>query len=242
MATTAGAGHGPTLWISTTAVPDVGQLVGRLIAVFPRSGLWPVVIDTTESGLANDFDPNHAGTLEADPGAAFQRWWEANMGTGSNVDTFAATAFGTEFPGLQIPSGGLDTTALDGVLSTLKGKLGLVSLTRPADLAAVTGWEGAVNYLEPDEVTVALRSWEDRYAIEPVELGFDFLVMGMGNSPEGSIASLNLAAEQFAVCPDELEQGAVRHHRGVREHARLQSPSRLLVGLSCRSDRPTRGA
>ncbi len=207
-AAVASTGASPTLWISTAEVPEVGQLVLKLIGVYSRTGLWPVVIDTTEPGLDHDFDPSQASSADVDPKVAFGQWWQENMGTGpgGDLDTFASADLGTTFPGLQNPPD-KPIDALDGELVKLRGKLGLVSVTRPADIALATGWLGPTNYLDPGQVTVALRSWEDRYAVEPIELGFDFLVMAMANPPMNAISVLDLTAEQMAVCPDQIEQG-----------------------------------
>jgi Domain of unknown function (DUF4253) len=79
-------------------------------------------------------------------------------------------------------------------------------VTRPADAAATIGWLGATNYLDGGAVTVALRSWDDRYGAEPVRLGQDYVELAVRNPPRTYQEALDAAAEQFAVCPDVISQ------------------------------------
>jgi Domain of unknown function (DUF4253) len=53
-------------------------------------------------------------------------------------------------------------------------RLGLVAARRPADVLAVVGWTGAMNYHATSApLACVLRSWEDRFGARLVRLGFD---------------------------------------------------------------------
>lgn len=52
-----------------------------------------------------------------------------------------------------------------------------------------------------------LRSWEDRYGAVVVGLGFDSLSMVARRPPQSAAEAAALAAEHFAVCPDQVWQG-----------------------------------
>ncbi|MFB8030588.1 MULTISPECIES: DUF4253 domain-containing protein [unclassified Streptomyces] len=50
-----------------------------------------------------------------------------------------------------------------------------------------------------------LRSWEDRFDIRVVALGFDTLTVYVGRPPTTAAEARPLAAEHFAFCPDTIE-------------------------------------
>jgi len=117
--------------------------------------------------------------------------------------------FDRDFPGLApIPQGSADEDALDRVAAGMQGRLGLVPVTRPADVLAVLGWQGPANYFsDVGPLSAVLRSWEDRYGAEPIAVGFDTLTVGVRRAPATQNESLRAAAEHFAVCPDNILQG-----------------------------------
>ena len=52
-----------------------------------------------------------------------------------------------------------------------------------------------------------LRSWEDRFGIRVVALGFDQLLVSVATPPTTLAEARALAAEHFAFCPDNIRQG-----------------------------------
>ncbi|MFF4748272.1 DUF4253 domain-containing protein [Streptomyces sp. NPDC002514] len=85
--------------------------------------------------------------------------------------------------------------------------LALVPARRSADIPAAIGWSGPVNH-EDDvaRLCAVLRSWEDRFGIRVVALGFDSLVVSVAAPPADRTDAEALAAEHFAFCPDTITQ------------------------------------
>ncbi|MFJ1831735.1 DUF4253 domain-containing protein [Streptomyces sp. NPDC087532] len=83
----------------------------------------------------------------------------------------------------------------------------LVPARRSADIPAAIGWSGPVNY-EDDvaRLCAVLRSWEDRFGIRIVVIGFDTLTVSVGRPPTTPAEARALAAEHFAFCPDNINQ------------------------------------
>ncbi|WP_327177242.1 DUF4253 domain-containing protein [Streptomyces sp. NBC_01335] len=83
----------------------------------------------------------------------------------------------------------------------------LVPARRSADIPAALGWTGPVNH-ESDvaRLCAVLRSWEDRFDIRVVVLGFDTLTVSVGRPPTTLAEANALAAEHFAFCPDTIDQ------------------------------------
>ncbi|MFB6941637.1 DUF4253 domain-containing protein [Streptomyces sp. NPDC060286] len=83
----------------------------------------------------------------------------------------------------------------------------LVPARRSADIPAAIGWSGPVNY-EDDvaRLCAVLRSWEDRFGIRIVVIGFDTLTVSVGRPPTTLAEARALAAEHFAFCPDNINQ------------------------------------
>lgn len=77
-----------------------------------------------------------------------------------------------------------------------------------ADVIAVIGWYGAVN-------------WEERFGARVVGLGFDTMMLSVAAPPQSHEDALRVAAEHLAFCPDTIEQGVgsvdayAREIRGV---------------------------
>lgn len=87
-------------------------------------------------------------------------------------------------------------------------RIALVPARRSADIPASIGWTGPMNH-ENDvaRLCAVLRSWEDRFDIRVVELGFDTLVVSVGRPPTTPAEARALAEEHYAFCPDNIDQG-----------------------------------
>ncbi|MFI6083344.1 DUF4253 domain-containing protein [Streptomyces sp. NPDC051217] len=87
-------------------------------------------------------------------------------------------------------------------------RVALVPARRSADIPAAIGWTGPVNH-EDDvaRLCAVLRSWEDRFGIRVVALTFDQLVVSVAAPPTTQAEAEAVAAEHFAFCPDNLQQG-----------------------------------
>ncbi len=119
--------------------------------------------------------------------------------------------FGKKFPGLAVqpPERRLVSDDLDVLERIQDRRIGLVAAERPADVIAALGWVGAVNiHDDPALLSAVLRSWEVRWNARLVEIGFDTLMLTVGNPPRDDKTALALAAEHFAFCPDNITQGS----------------------------------
>ena len=196
----------PTLWLTDTATPKVGELWVRLAAEFPATGLWPLVIDNPEledvlSDWALPSDRPIAEILEAA--------WDTNF-EDADEGNDELSPFTRGFPRVAAPTtGALDPTAYATVVRELEGHLGLVPVRRPADAVAAIGWQGWANYdSDPSEMATVFRSWEERFGAILVGLSFDVLTFAVARPARNLAEAIAIAAEHTAICPDNVWQGA----------------------------------
>jgi hypothetical protein len=85
-----------------------------------------------------------------------------------------------------------------------------VPARRSADIPAAIGWSGPLNH-ENDvaRLCAVLRSWEDRFGIRVVALGFDTLAVSVAAPPVDLADAEALAAEHFAFCPDNVTRSSL---------------------------------
>ncbi|MFJ8198073.1 DUF4253 domain-containing protein [Streptomyces sp. NPDC096152] len=137
--------------------------------------------------------------------------------------------FGPDWPGLapagvlaadpDVRAAGVADALSDGRGDWFKQpRLALVPARRSADIPAAIGWSGPVNY-ESDvaRLCAVLRSWEDRFGIRVVALGFDILVVSVAAPPTTLAEAEAVAAEHFAFCPDNVVQGEAETLRAYAE-------------------------
>lgn len=201
-----------------------------------RAGLLPVLLDVggtrggPEDWQLQPADTSYPGDHDAE-GVLAEYWTdeaaaedgeEEGDGEANGLDGELArllAPFGAEWPGLA-PAGSLvvdpDTCAArladslaDGSPAWSAGgpRLALVPARRSADIPAALGWSGPLNH-ENDvaRLCAVLRSWEDRFGIRVVALGFDTLVVSVAAPPTDLADAEALAAEHFAFCPDNLSE------------------------------------
>jgi hypothetical protein len=126
--------------------------------------------------------------------------------------------FGTRFPGLAPAiEEELDPELMRRAVMqyTRPARMGLVPAARPADILPRLGWAGACNHRTASELTVVLRSWEDRFGARLLEVGFDDIRLLVSRPPQTLAAAQPIAAEHFAFS-DEAHKGL----RGVGAIAR----------------------
>ncbi|MFD9079292.1 DUF4253 domain-containing protein [Streptomyces erythrochromogenes] len=130
--------------------------------------------------------------------------------------------FGRHWPGLAVagPADGPDAPDPEAAACELADeliecgwlpapRLALVPSRRGADVPTALGWCGPTNY-ENDTalISTVLRSWEDRFGARLVALGFDELHLSVAAPPPTTARALPVAAEHFAVSPDNIWQGS----------------------------------
>src|SRR5512139_536924 len=172
----------PAFWLSDE--PATGELWARLRAEHDRSGLWPVLLDdSTQPWSAGQIAPEPVADIgNYDPAAFMAEVWADFLAPLPEWDQAEELApFGRSCPGLA-PSGDLtdDPDLLaDRYALALTGRgmpLGLAAVPRSADTVAAVGWQGALNH-NPWTAPLAavLRSWEDRFGVRVVGMGFNTL-------------------------------------------------------------------
>ncbi|MEZ6038119.1 MAG: DUF4253 domain-containing protein [Planctomycetota bacterium] len=201
-------------WVSTAPLQDLPRTWRAFAAAFGETGLWPIVCDSLKDEgrpwTSGEFDgPRPVATTP--PAQLLARLWESAVPVAEETELDAIEPFDRSFPGLApatSPDGDVETDAPTAVVARLEGRLGLVAVTRPADVLAALGWSGACNHHDdPGELSAVLRSWEDRFGAVLVGVGFDTVTLAVSRPPRTVEQALPIAAELFAICSDIVYQG-----------------------------------
>jgi hypothetical protein len=210
----------PAFWLSDGPAPQ--GLWPRLRAQHARSGLWPVLLDDSmQSWSLGQIAPEPPGQIDGYNVAAFMAevWTDmvesrTGRGAGGADDLADLMPFGRRCPGPAPPGDPLDApdTAADrcaGELADGSTRLALAAAARGADVLAVMGWQGAVNHNEwVAPLAAVVRSWEDRFGVRLVRMGFNTLDMSVAAPPVTVDQALHVAAEHWTFCPDITYQSS----------------------------------
>src|SRR5690349_651795 len=99
----------PCLWISEIKIHPPGEVFGNLVDAFPRTGLWPVILDSLHKQddrpwIAGELDPGSSSDPSGhDVEKTLQGWWKSHTGTDdfeSDDELDFLAPFGREFPRL----------------------------------------------------------------------------------------------------------------------------------------------
>ncbi|WP_308170002.1 DUF4253 domain-containing protein [Acrocarpospora catenulata] len=210
----------PALWMSRR--PIEGEVWAAFRAEQPRSGLWPLILLQDEDGRpwedgelvpvpVTEIDKYDASAFMAQ---AWAYWAEDGDGDGDleGLRLEDLEPFRGDCPGLA-PFGESGADPDDSADRCAKlfdehhGHLGLVAADRGADALAVMGWTGPINHGETPPLSAMLRSWETRFGARVVAVGFDTLHVSVAAPPTTLDHALQVAAEHFAFCPDNILQG-----------------------------------
>lgn len=208
-------GAAPVLWVAEKPSKDLAPDLAALVAAFPETGLWPLALDGLDGQadrpwLVGELDPSMASSPEGhDAGVVLKGWWAAGFPMEDEEGEEAYSPFGAAFPGLALGAAGADESEVDFADVEIDGRLGLVSVTRPADVPAALGWLGPINAFDDmGPLSAVLRSWEDRFGAFVIGMGFDTLMLYVAHPPKTAREALAIAAEHAAVCSDNIQQGA----------------------------------
>ncbi|MFF0288549.1 DUF4253 domain-containing protein [Streptomyces sp. NPDC005262] len=212
-----GPWHEPLLWYADgPATPDTWP---RLLTEGRTVGLLPVLLDGGPRGEWPEkweLSPgitSYPGDHHADD--VLGEFWEEYAE--DELEGAAIEPFGPEWPGLApTPSanGPVDAeeraAGIAALLTDADGRMpgaraALVPARRSADIPAAIGWAGPLNH-ENDvaRLCAVLRSWEDRFGIRVVALGFDHLIVSVATPAATADEAVAVAAEHFAFCPDNI--------------------------------------
>ncbi len=203
----------PAFWLSDA--PVSAELWARLRAEHPRSGLWPVLLeDSVQPWSAGQIAPDAASEIDYYTADAFMaEVWSDWVAQAHPEQVEDLAPFGVECPGLAEPGvlmaePGAVADWYAGVLAERGTPLGLVAADRGADAMAVMGWQGALHHNEwTVPLSAVVRSWEDRFGVRVVGLGFNTLDLSVAAPPMTVDHALYVAAEHWAFCPDSIIQG-----------------------------------
>ncbi|GGO80349.1 DUF4253 domain-containing protein [Nonomuraea cavernae] len=211
--TSQGEASRPAFWMSDE--PATGAEWARFRAEHPRSGLWPVLLDeSAQPWSVGQVVPDDAALIGHFTAEGFMAevWqeWVAQMPPDAldELDPFGAICPGLAPPGVPAADPG---AVADWHAEQLAGRglpLGLVAAHRGADALAVMGWQGALHHNEwMVPLAAVVRSWEDRFGVRVVCVGFNTLELSVAAPPVEPEHALHVAAEHWAFCPDNVVQG-----------------------------------
>jgi hypothetical protein len=208
-------------WSTDAGVADAFGLARRLASVFSSTGLWPVIWawpqeepDAYVMGTAN---LAHADSLKA--ARVLRRSWRT-IGL-ARTGPFPGIAAGADDARLAVQAFG-DLVEESVVESAPPGGwiVMLVPVNRPADVYSVLGPETTM-YHSDDELTVILRSWEERFGAAVSVLTPSTLDLAVGAPPRNDDDARRLAAEHAAFAPPEEWEGLDAVARQLRSTRRV---------------------
>ncbi|MGN6240455.1 MAG: DUF4253 domain-containing protein [Cellulosimicrobium cellulans] len=222
--------HGTALlWVSDAPAQDAGEVWARLRGAHAQTGLVPLLLehddDHPDAWVGRWSFPEPAEVLDAvDPETALRSLWDdLQDDAGSDADEVPGAGEPSgPWPGLARPGqAGEDPEALaDAFARHLQDdvdpygrprpwRLGLVPARDGAGALTLAGWDGPCNHTNDTElVSAVLRSWADRFGARVVGVGTDTLLVSVARPPQDLEHARALAIEHFAVCPDNVWQGA----------------------------------
>ncbi|MBX6767230.1 MAG: DUF4253 domain-containing protein [Actinomadura rubrobrunea] len=198
---------GPALWVSDEQLSDADMHWARLYDIRRETGLYPLLLDGLSSEPTRPWHdaelwPKATADIDAvDATDVLAKRWRELMDNDEEVLSLA-------------PAGTTDADAdavarhmAEGLGEVNSWFLGLVPADRGADALTVAGWNGPCNYINTEEVSAVVRSWENRFGARVVAVGFDVLHLSVATPPTTIEHAGQVAAEHFAFCPDNIWQG-----------------------------------
>ncbi|MEU3405394.1 DUF4253 domain-containing protein [Streptomyces sp. NPDC006670] len=227
---TSDEGHGDVqpLWCSDR--PATAGLWAQVYAEHSRSGLWPLLLDALDPE-DDEFRPWGSGELMPEemsspashsPAGLLEQWWTTYTAVDGDDDMLSAkrrqavtAPFGRHWPGTApARSATTDPDELAAeyaqvfLASRPWSRLGLVAAASGAEALAVAGWCGPHNYdNDTAKFSAVIRDWEHRFGARVVAAGFSTVHLSVAAPPMNEEDALLVAAEHFAVCPDNVWQG-----------------------------------
>ncbi|MGW0808041.1 DUF4253 domain-containing protein [Nonomuraea sp. NPDC002799] len=203
----------PAFWMSDEPVSGADWAVLR--ACHPRSGLWPVLLDESAQPWAiGQVIPDEPRQIDHFSAEGFMtEVWQEWVGQMPQEALDELEPYGAICPGPAAPGAlkAAPEAVADWLAGELAGKgmpLGLVAAARGADALAVMGWQGALHHNDwMVPMAAVVRSWEDRFGVRVVSVGFNTLDLSVAAPPVDPEHALHVAAEHWAFCPDNVVQG-----------------------------------
>lgn len=188
-------------WLTYQFVEDADSLVAELRSVYPRTGLWPLLADTspgdaTRPWASSDYEFNPPSVEEVDnvnPDEVFGRLWTAlRISAGQRKPVGAVLG---EITDLSAPGEQRRPTGPYQIM--------LVEVARPADVPAYLGWSPS-DQMSPVELSSLLRFWEDVLGWRLAGVGLTALELeGRFPTEAAETDRYNIAARVMAFCPPQ---------------------------------------
>jgi hypothetical protein len=201
-----------SLQVSRAPLDDV-DLYRRLLLDAPTTGRCPVLLaGHALASFQENWDPGPALAELEQRDAATVLTGRYPGGCLYHPDCMAP--FGKDFPGYAAPTATRALLTRDEVVDAaveeaagpFSSLLGLVPVSRPADVPAATGWIGMWNsWDDPVAVSAVLRSWEDRFGAVLVRMNSATLELAVAAPPWERSECLAVAAEHYAFCDDTYQ-------------------------------------
>ncbi|WP_306368205.1 DUF4253 domain-containing protein [Nocardiopsis sp. CC223A] len=219
-------GGEPVMWISDGTAP--AGLWQELRAAHAESGWWPLLLtsmadnDGDRPWESGELRPSADGAVsDHDVEAVLAGAWNGSTQVDEEYDHLVpeqrlavTTPHGVAWPGLapEVPLTADPGESADRSAAWLvqrpDPRLGLVRAASGAEALSVIGWQGAVNHgLDVTAISAVLADWERRFGTRLVMAGFDTLVLSTAAVVAGREQAMRVAAEHFALCPDNVWQG-----------------------------------
>ncbi|MFF7198865.1 DUF4253 domain-containing protein [Streptomyces sp. NPDC008079] len=230
-----GRWHEPLLWMADGPAAD-----DAWASLLPAraAGLQPLLIEASAPYSKGPVDwqlmPDHASYAgDHDAEEVLAEFWagliEEDAEDVEEDDVLAP--YGAAWPGLAPAAKAVDdpddlaaevTADMVGSGWLENPRAALVHARRSADIPAAIGWSGPLNYeSDPARLCAVLRSWEDRFGIRVIALAFDRLTVSVAAPPSTQEEAEAVAAEHYAFCPDNIDQGTYETLREYAEKAVL---------------------
>jgi hypothetical protein len=217
----------PIAWVTIKPVPDPGAVWVTLSQAQPHTGLVPflarhMLSDKTRPWYDGTRRPRDffqyptdlTGLDQIDLAAFLRAGWhgrelspEEELEPGWREWAEARIApFSREFPGLAPACDQpLDQAEMRGAIGCLPpARIGLAIADRPTDALAAMGWMPGNWFDGVPRLTAVLRSWEDRFGARLLAVGESEFKLLAERPPRGMHAAQHVAAEVFALGPDEF--------------------------------------
>lgn len=174
-----------------------------------RSPVWLLGSGDNRLGLAPIPD-DPTGAIDAlDPQSVLAGWWPGPCPDGCAC----LEPFTGQLPELA-RSASEDRSRLTSTIGEAEAfahdhasfaTLAVVDTARPADIPAVMGWGGTINYRHQDLVGVSavLRSWEERFGAVLTVMADAVLLLSVADPPTSRDEAERVATEHFSFCPDQ---------------------------------------
>ncbi|MCI3278943.1 DUF4253 domain-containing protein [Streptomyces cylindrosporus] len=227
-ATDDGPWHEPLLWLADGPAAAGGWSATAEAA--PAVGLLPVLLDVggghggPEEWELMPGEMSYPGDHDAEE--VLEDAWDECAEEDADWPGLADTPYTETDSEPDSVASDIVESLLDGSGPLKDPRLALVPARRSADIPAAIGWMGPANH-ESDtaRLSAVLRSWEDRFGIRVVALGFDHLLVSVAHPPTTLAEAQAVAAEHFAFCPDNIWQSSNPTLTAYAESQLLNQPA-----------------